>query len=470
VDGWTVWALKALARAADPRDVAPETNDPLVEALLREGSQRHDRPLASRRERVVETACALSLLAAGALLLAFGPGGHAGPLVAVLLTVLFAVAGQVTFSVGVGSTSPAQLVVVPMLLLLPPGAVPLCVAAGYVLGLAPGLLARRVHRDRTVIGIADAWFAVGPALVLAVAGAPSPVLGLWPLYVLAFAAQVAADLGASAARDWLVSGRSPALSLRVYGLVIAVDAALAPVGLLAALVAVAQPAALLLVVPLGGLIAAFAREREVRIEHALALSEAYRGSALLMGEMLEADDPYTGGEHSKGVVALALDVGRELGLDAREQRDLEFGSLLHDIGKLKVPDEIINKPGKLSPAEWEVVKRHPVDGQVMLDRIGGVLADVGLTVRHHHERWDGGGYPDGLAGEAIPLNARIITACDAYSAMTTTRSYRKAMPQEQALGELRRCAGSQFDPRVIDAVAAVVARAEPVPFAARLAA
>ena len=186
--------------------------------------------------------------------------------------------------------------------------------------------------------------------------------------------------------------------------------------------------------------------------------------------MLESDDPYTGGEHSKGVVALALAVGAELEMDAREQRALEFGSLLHDIGKLRTPNEIINKPGKLTEAEWEIVRRHPADGQAMLDRVGGVLAEVGVVVRAHHERWDGGGYPDGLAGQGIPLAARIICACDAYSAMTTTRSYREAMPVEDALAELRRCAGSQFDPAVVDAIVAVVGRETPKAFAELVAA
>ena len=445
-------------------------SDPLLEELLREGSQRHERPLASRRERVVETGCALTLVAVSVALFAVQPHGTAGPLVALTLTLLFAAASRVTFSVGAGSTSPAQLVVVPMLLLLPPGAVPLLVAAGYAAGLALDLSRGHVHRDRLVLGIGDAWFAVGPAAVLLLAGSPDPSFGLWPLYLLAFVVQIAVDIGAGVVRERLASGTAPSLQLRVFGLVVAVDGALAPVGLLAGVTAAEHPAAIGLVLPLGALIAVFAHEREQRIEHALALSEAYRGSALLMGEMLEADDPYTGGEHSKGVVVLALEVGRQLELDAREQRNLEFGALLHDIGKLKVPEEILNKPGKLTAEEWEIIKRHPEDGQVMLDRIGGVLAEVGKTVRAHHERWDGGGYPDGLAGDAIPLNARIITACDSYSAMTTNRSYRAAMPKEEAIAELHACAGTQFDPTVVAAVAAVIGRAEPTPFALRLAA
>jgi putative nucleotidyltransferase with HDIG domain len=301
-------------------------------------------------------------------------------------------------------------------------------------------------------------------LTLAAPAGP-PSFGLWWLYLAALVAQLVVDAGASVLRERLASGVAPALQLKLLGLVFAIDAALAPLGVVIAGATPAQPFAILLALPLLGLIAVMAGERERRIHQAIALSDAYRGTALLMGEMLEADDPYTGGEHSQGVLALALAVGRELEMDAREQRNLEFGALLHDIGKLRTPNEIINKPGRLTEEEWVIIRRHPADGQAMLDRIGGVLADVGVVVRAHHERWDGTGYPDGLAGEAIPLAARIICACDSFSAMTTTRSYRAAMPLEDALAELCRCAGTQFDPAVVEAIVAVTAREAPEPIA-----
>jgi len=148
--------------------------------------------------------------------------------------------------------------------------------------------------------------------------------------------------------------------------------------------------------------------------------DAYRGTALLLGDVVEADDTYTG-EHCKDVVHLALDVARELKLDGEQQRTLEFGALLHDIGKIAVPKEIVNKPGKLDPQEWEIIKTHTVEGQRMLERVGGFMGNVGQIVRSHHERWDGHGYPDGLAGAEIPFAARIISCCDAFNAMTTDR-------------------------------------------------
>ena len=167
----------------------------------------------------------------------------------------------------------------------------------------------------------------------------------------------------------------------------------------------------------------FAREREARIDNALELSQAYRGTALLLGDVIEADDQYTG-DHTKDVVELTLQVADRLGVDDETRRGAEFGALLHDVGKIHIPNAIINKPGPLDDEEWAVMKTHTVEGQKMLERVGGVLARVGVVVRASHERWDGGGYPDGLAGDAIPLAARIVSACDAYNAMTTDRSYR----------------------------------------------
>jgi HD-GYP domain-containing protein (c-di-GMP phosphodiesterase class II) len=156
------------------------------------------------------------------------------------------------------------------------------------------------------------------------------------------------------------------------------------------------------------------------------------------------------------VVELSLAVSDRLGLDSGQRRNVEFAALLHDVGKIAVPKEIINKSGPLDAAEWKIMYRHTIEGETMLNRVGGVLAEVGRIVRSSHEHYDGSGYPDGLAGEDIPIEARIVTCCDAFSAMTTTRSYRDAMPLETALAELHACAGTQFDPQVADALATVV--------------
>jgi putative nucleotidyltransferase with HDIG domain len=167
--------------------------------------------------------------------------------------------------------------------------------------------------------------------------------------------------------------------------------------------------------------------------------------------MIEADDAYTG-MHSRDVVDLSLGVADALGLDSTQKRNVEFGALLHDVGKMRIPKEILNKRGPLNPREWEFVSRHTIEGEQMLRQVGGKLAEIALIVRASHERWDGGGYPDGLAGEEIPIEARIISACDAFNAMTTDRPYRSAMRRSEALDELRQGAGGQFDPQVVEAL------------------
>ncbi|MGA1438678.1 MAG: HD-GYP domain-containing protein [Ilumatobacteraceae bacterium] len=152
---------------------------------------------------------------------------------------------------------------------------------------------------------------------------------------------------------------------------------------------------------------------------------------------------------------LALRVGERFGLSGAEMRRLGLAAMLHDVGKLKTPDEILKKPAGLDAAEYEVIKLHPVHGEEML-RAEPALAVAADIVRHHHERVDGGGYPDGLVGTAIPLASRIIACCDAWDAMTNDRPYRKAMPTSVATRIFREHAGTQWDPNVIDQVIATV--------------
>jgi putative nucleotidyltransferase with HDIG domain len=201
----------------------------------------------------------------------------------------------------------------------------------------------------------------------------------------------------------------------------------------------------------------FARERKARLDQAIELSRTYRRTALLLGDVIGEDDEYTGA-HSQGVVSLAVAVADELGLAESDRRLVEFGALLHDVGKIAMPKEIINKPGALDDEERAIIRRHTIEGQRMLDRIGGALKDVGVVVRASHENWDGSGYPDGLAGEDIPLAARIVCAADAFSAMTTDRPYRAARDRAVAVAELRKCSGGQFDPRVAEATIVIVER------------
>jgi HD-GYP domain-containing protein (c-di-GMP phosphodiesterase class II) len=406
------------------------------------------------RERRASLAFAGSFVAVAAVLPVLFPW-HRSPsaLTVALLLGAYAVASRIDFEVGAGSAVPTELVLVPMLFLLPASAVPAAVAGGLLLGGGVDHVRRRLHPERALALLSSCWHAVGPALVFLLAGDPEPRARDWPLYLGALAAQFVFEFVSSAGRDRLAHGVRPATSLRFLCWVFLVDLLLAPVSL--ALVLVAIPHGFLLALPLMGLLRLFARERRARIDHALELSNAYRGTAFLLGDVIEADDAYTG-SHSRGVVELVLQVADRLGLESPARRSLEFTALLHDVGKITIPAEIINKPGPLSAEEREVVQRHTIHGQRLLEQVGGVLGEVGRLVRSCHEHVDGSGYPDGLAGEEIPLEARIVSVCDAFSAMTTHRPYRAAMGVDAALAELRRCAGSQFDPLVVDALVDVV--------------
>jgi diguanylate cyclase (GGDEF)-like protein len=160
-------------------------------------------------------------------------------------------------------------------------------------------------------------------------------------------------------------------------------------------------------------------------------------------------------QHLDGTGGLAEAVARHLGLSTEEVEDVRIAAELHDVGKLGIPDAILRKEGPLDDEEWAYMRRHTVIGERIL-MAAPALRRVARLVRSSHERWDGGGYPDGLAGEEIPAGARIVSACDAYDAMVSDRPYRSAMDEEEARDELRRCGGTQFDAAVIDALLAVL--------------
>ncbi|MGZ8650174.1 MAG: HD-GYP domain-containing protein [Solirubrobacteraceae bacterium] len=417
-------------------------------------SRRPERLLA--RERVADGAFAAAFLVAAVFFAWLAPAERTLSLgIAAALVAAYVLVGRAQFHTGAGFAVPTQIVLVPMLLLLPTPTVPLLVALALVLSTLGDSLRGGVARDRALVSVADAWHALAPAAVLVLAGAQTPDWGDWPVYVAALAAQVALDSCVYVARVWACLGEHPRVVIPELKTAYNVDALLAPVALLAAFAAADQPYVALLVVPLAGLFTVFARERSARIEQTLELSGAYKGTALLLGDVIEADDEYTG-QHTQDVVELTVAVADSLRVGEETRLTAEFGALLHDVGKVAIPNEIINKPGPLDDDEWAIMKTHTVEGQRMLERVGGLLARVGVVVRASHERFDGGGYPDGLAGEAIPLAARIVSACDAYNAMTTDRSYRKALPAGVAVAELRANSGTQFDPAVVDALVRVV--------------
>jgi len=439
--------------------------DPEAEQLLADSRQRVERRL-TQREQLGETVAAVTFLAVAAAMVVALPSHRTLELtLMVALVAGYALASRIRFDVRAEFTDVTQLVLVPMLFLLPAEMVPLLVAAGYILGDLPDYLAGRRHIERVLMSLGNSWYAVGPAVVIAIASPDGALLADWYVYLGALAAQFAFDVIATTPRQWFELGVSPRSQLQGAGWTFAVDTLLSPLGFLTALAAVDQPYLALLALPALGLFAIFARERQARLESALQLGDAFRGTTMVLADLLETDDEYTG-LHSRDVVALAVDVADELGLSGRSKRTTECGALLHDIGKIAVPKEIINKPGPLTVDEWEIIRVHTVEGQRILDRIGGVLREVGQVVRSSHERWDGAGYPDGLAGEEIPIESRIVSCCDSFNAMTTHRSYRAAMPLEDALAELRAGAGSQFDPLVAEALSQVLRRAAPAPAAA----
>jgi putative nucleotidyltransferase with HDIG domain len=186
------------------------------------------------------------------------------------------------------------------------------------------------------------------------------------------------------------------------------------------------------------------------------LENSYMQMVVSLARTMDARDSYTSG-HSERISEWAEAVARELGCDEAEIQDVRWGALLHDIGKIGVPDAILRKPARLTDAEWAIMRKHPVIGEEILastERMRGVAT----LVRHHQEKWDGTGYPDGLNGEEIPLGARILAVCDAYSAITDDRPYKKARGHEEAVAELHRCEGAQFDPRVVAAFCKIVER------------
>jgi HD-GYP domain-containing protein (c-di-GMP phosphodiesterase class II) len=424
--------------------------------------------VAASRERVVaplqgrelwtHATTALLFVVAGVLLAAEQLPTTVGTwLLAGLFAAAFALASRVELEVGSGFATPVELLLVPALFALPAGCVPLVVAVGLVAGQAPSFVRRSIHPDRAIIAVGNASSSLAPAVVFMLLFDPKASPAQWAAVTLmAVVAQFLADGVISAIRERLAVGVDPRSLIEPFLWIVVTDACLAPVGFAVALAGQQWTPAYMLSLPLLLLIHRFAQERAGRLTQAMELSAAYRGTALLLGDVVEADDHYTGA-HSRDVVELAIAVADQLGLDMRSRHLVEMTALLHDVGKIKIPNSIITKPGPLTPEERGIINTHTIEGERLLSQVGGLLAEVGTIVRSCHERYDGGGYPDGLAGERIPLVARIVGCCDAYSAMTTDRPYRTAMRLDEARAELLRNRGTQFDPNVVGAILAVTA-------------
>ncbi len=418
---------------------------------------RRHRARMTMRELLAGSLAGATFAAATAGLWLLCPPRSFDFLPAALCVLVLAIATRVHFDTPAGYAVPTQLAFIPLLFVSPPAIVPIAVVVAWTIGRAPDILTGEVPASRLLQVPGNSWYSIGPAAVFALASTEPRHAGV-ALLLAALAAQFVLDFGVSALRDAIAIGTAISAQLS-DAWVYAIDAALSGIGLLVAEEVHAAPAAMFALVPLLAVFAMFGRERHQRLQGLLELNTAYRGTALVLGDVIEADDSYTG-EHCKSVVELTLEVAEQLQLGPGRRRNLEFAALLHDVGKIAIPKQILNKPGKLDPDEWSVIKTHTVEGQRMLERVGGFMGEVGQIIRSHHERWDGTGYPDGLAGEDIRLEARIIACCDTWNAMRTDRVYRTALSHSVAVAELVSNAGSQFDPEIVDVLLAIVAPAE----------
>ncbi|HEV3478210.1 MAG TPA: diguanylate cyclase [Gaiellaceae bacterium] len=563
--------------------------------------RRAKRP--STRDLWTSVALGGSFVAVAIAIAAMLPSERAPSLFLVALLVgAYALLSRVELEVGPGAAVPTQLVFVSMLFIVPLPLVPLCVAAGYVLGALPEYLGRRLHPARLPVLVGSSWFAIGPTVVLALFAADTPTWRDAPIYVAALAAQFGLDFTSSAVRARVVFGHATRTLLPSFAWAGAVDAFLAVAGLGAV---VGETGAFLVMVSFAALLALLARDRRVRIDRAVAFDRAYRGAldeahrdeltglgnrrkllADLERAFAEADgsgdqilviydlngfkyyndsfghpagdvllqrlarklagavegcgssyrlggdefcvlaavptdtvealiDATTAAlseegdgfsistcfgavflpseaadssaalrkadqrlyaqkhatklgrgrphevllealferdpelrEHVHDVAHLCAAVGTRLGLHGDALEELIIAAQLHDVGKIGIPDAVLHKRGPLDEGELTLIRQHTVIGQRIL-AAAPTLHGVGTIVRATHERWDGEGYVDGLIGDAIPLAARVIAVCDTFAAITSDRPYRAAMTVEQAFRELRRCAGTQFDPEVV---------------------
>jgi len=190
-------------------------------------------------------------------------------------------------------------------------------------------------------------------------------------------------------------------------------------------------------------------ERTAKLQQAYRyLKKSHLDSVKVLAEAIDAKDPYTRG-HSDRVKRMSLGLAKQMGFTEEKLENLEYGALLHDIGKIGIKDEILQKQGPLNETEYQYIQEHPLIGVKIVEGVEFFKEKIPM-IRHHHEYYDGNGYPDGLTGEAIPLEARIISLPDAFDAMTSVRPHRGVMPLSQVLEELERCKGKQFDPKIVD--------------------
>jgi len=416
--------------------------------------------MESREQLVIGTSAVLFVAVACVLAVVIPANRELDVPLMLALVIGYAVFTRVRFEFASEYVSAEQLAFIPMLLLLPVNLVPLLVPAAALLAILPDVVTGSWDRRRWVLAVGEAWFTIGPVLVISAFASGAPTIEQAPAYGLAFVAEIVSDSVFWWVRYTLLKPIPVGEFVKISISTSEVDAILTAVAIPITVVSFHQPVALVAAAALVWLLRVFSQDRVERYSATLELSRAYRGTVMLLADVVEHEDGYTA-SHCRSVVELVQAVAEEMGVNPGTRQELEFAALLHDVGKISIPKEILNKPSSLDPDEWELMKTHTIEGQFMLDRVGGMLGRVDEIVRSCHERWDGQGYPDGLAGEEIPLQARVVFVCDAWNAMTTDRSYRTAMSDEDAMTELVANAGTQFDPDVVAALAKVIEEGEP---------
>lgn len=329
-------------------------------------------------ERCVAAVSALGVVGAALLIWMAAPPARPSAMIAIPLVLGYAACSRVRIEVGAGSAAPTQLAFAPMMVLLAPALLVPAAVAGYALGSGRGNREGKRWWELGLIQVGGCWYAVGAAAVMAASGVDHPSLEAAGWYFAAFAIQCAVDLLMSVLQERLVLGAPVRDLVAAMAPCWTIDCLITPIGV--CLAASAPPVAVASVVPLLPLFRIFSEERSSRYDQVMALGAAYRGTALLLGDVVEADHEYTGA-HSRDVVELSLAVADALDLDSNQRTRVEFAALLHDVGKIRVPKQILDKPSALSPAERLVINQHTIWGEQMLSNVGGLLADVGHLVR-----------------------------------------------------------------------------------------
>jgi hypothetical protein len=423
-------------------------------------------PMGDREAAVVGTLALGYVAVAVAASFALPSTREFQPLVTLALFGAYVGVSRIRFDVGAGYVSAEQLVFVPLLFFVPLPLILILVPVAFAVSDLPDVLAKRAHRDRWMNALADSWFAVGSVSVLGLFAPATPQLELAPVYLGALGAQVGLGTAAAVAREYFVGRLTVREELRSAAAAYQLDVLLSPVGLAIAFAgAVLHPLALVSLLPVAWAVSALSRLHRARCDRLVAEHEAYWRRFLRDARRLERCAQSHVSEDWRCMPETALAIGTELGLGTDARLNLAQAAQAA-ARSAAVAEDPATRPRPLATERRLRLAAALIAGrlyQAGADQLAAGLPfdrlrDQANLVRLTRERFDGSGYPEGLRGEAIPLGARILACCEAYSAMTSGRPQRAPMSGETALEEMRRASGSQFDPAVVDALARALRR------------